>query len=127
VCISLATLAVGIPIIIAGIDCWASFKFGVEGDELEAMSIAPKPQSESPLMTLYTQEMLKRGFLAYGTSMPTFAHKEHHIRVFIQAAEEVFGLLAGWLQAAGGDESQLMAKLLGPIAGPPAIPKRLVR
>ena len=47
--------------------------------------------------------------------------------MFIQAVEEVFGLIAGWLEEAGGDEQQLHAKLLGPVAGPPAIPKRLVR
>lgn len=68
----------GLTITISGIDCWASFKFG---DAPSVYSAAPGATSLSPLMTLYTQEMLRRGFLSYGTSMPTYAHKEAHIRV----------------------------------------------
>jgi glutamate-1-semialdehyde 2,1-aminomutase len=115
----------GLQITISGIDCWASFKFG---DAKAAYSAAPvAEESPSPLMTLYTQEMLRRGFLSYGTSMPTYAHKEQHIHAFIAVVEEVFGLIAAWLREASGDEMKLSSKLLGPVAGPPAIPKRLVR
>ena len=114
----------GLEIQVSGIDCWASFKFG---KDTEAVSIAPKPQSGSPMMTLYTQEMLKRGFLSYGTSMPTFAHKQKHSDMCLNAAEDVFGILARWRRAERGDETKMVKYLQGPIAGPPAIPKRLVR
>ena len=75
----------------------------------------------------WEQEMLRRGFLANGLCLPTFAHKEQHVSVYLRAVEEVFGEMVGWLREAGGDEMQLGAKLNGPIAGAPAIQKRLVR
>ena len=77
--------------------------------------------------TLFTQEMLKKGFLANNTAIPTYAHKPHHVAVYLQAVREVFADIARWLEEAGGKEASLVDKLLGPMAGAPAIRQRLVR
>ena len=71
--------------------------------------------------------LLRQGFLANGTAIPTYAHKPHHVAVYLKAVTEVFGAIAGWLDEAGGDDAALESKLLGPMAGAPAIRQRLVR
>lgn len=114
----------GLAISISGFDPWPSFKFGEAPSEYSA---APAAGPQSPLPTLFTQEMLKKGFLANGTAIPTYAHKPHHVAVYLQAVREVFADIAGWLEEVGGDEDRLSAKLLGPMAGAPAIRQRLVR
>lgn len=45
------------------------------------------------LKTLFTQEMLKRGFLAGLTVYVSFAHKESHVKKYISACDEVFGII----------------------------------
>lgn len=115
---------IGLAISVSGFDPWPSFKFG---DAPSEYSAAPAAGTQSPLPTLFTQEMLKMGFLANGTAIPTYAHKPHHIAVYLQAVRKVFGDVARWLEEAGGEEEQLGEKLLGPMAGAPAIRQRLVR
>ena len=44
--------------------------------------------------TLFTQEMLKRGFLATNSYYSCFAHKEGHISAYLNACDEVFALFA---------------------------------
>ena len=44
--------------------------------------------------TLFTQEMLKRGFLASASVYVSYAHTEAHVRRYLRAVDEVFGLLA---------------------------------
>lgn len=114
----------GLTISVSGFDPWPSFKFGEAPSEYSA---APAAGAASPLPTLFTQEMLKKGFLANGTAIPTYAHKAHHIAVYLQAVREVFADIAAWLEEAGGAEERLSEKLLGPVAGAPAIRQRLVR
>ena len=58
--------------------------------------------------TLFTQEMLKKGFLANNTAIPTYAHKPHHVAVYLQAVREVFADIARWLEEAGGKEASLV-------------------
>lgn len=118
--------ASGLEITISGFDPWPSFKFG---SAPAAYSAAPDPNAaQSPLPTLFTQEMLKKGFLANGTAIPTYAHKPHHVAVYLKAFDAVFHDIAAWLNEAGGDEGKLAdARLLGPVAHPPAIRQRLVR
>ncbi|WP_321001860.1 aminotransferase class III-fold pyridoxal phosphate-dependent enzyme [Butyricimonas paravirosa] len=44
--------------------------------------------------TLFTQEMLKRGFLATNSYYACYAHKDEHIVVYLKACDEVFAFLA---------------------------------
>jgi glutamate-1-semialdehyde 2,1-aminomutase len=46
------------------------------------------------LKTLFTQEMLSRGFLATNSYYSCFAHKEEHIKLYLIAVDEVFGLIS---------------------------------
>lgn len=46
------------------------------------------------LKALYTQEMLKRGYLATSTIYVSYAHKEKHLRSFKKAVDAVFATLA---------------------------------
>lgn len=51
--------------------------------------------SEKPLVlkTLFTQEMLNRGFLATNSYYACYAHKDKHITSYLHAVDEVFGLI----------------------------------
>jgi glutamate-1-semialdehyde aminotransferase len=50
----------------------------------------------SPLVckTLFTQEMLSKGFLATTSFYPSYAHQKEHIEAYLQATDEVFALIA---------------------------------
>jgi glutamate-1-semialdehyde aminotransferase len=87
----------GINIHIGGIDPLAHFTF--EHPELLV------------LKTLFTQEMLKRGFLANTAFYVSFAHKEPHIRKYLKAVNEVFAIIA---KAQAADDPK--AYLEGPVA-----------
>lgn len=63
-----------------------------------------------PSMTLFTQEMLDRGFLAGSAFYPTFAHTESHVREYADAAADVFGIIA-----ACGADGGIEKRLRGPI------------
>lgn len=45
------------------------------------------------LKTLFTQEMLRRGFLAGLTVYVSYAHKDAHLKKYFKAVDEVFGIL----------------------------------
>lgn len=63
------------------------------------------------IKTLFTQEMLSRGFLAGLSVYVSYAHKENHIKSYLKAVDEVFGMINRAL------ESKSINKLLkGPIA-----------
>ncbi len=61
--------------------------------------------------TLFTQLMLDRGFLAGRGFYASFAHQDHHIDAYLEAAGEVFGIL-GEAVAAG----DVRRRLRGPVA-----------
>ena len=52
------------------------------------------PDNKLELKTLFTQEMLKKGFLATNSFYACFAHKENHVRLYLKACDEVFKLIA---------------------------------
>lgn len=62
------------------------------------------------LLTLFVQEMLNRGFLASTPFYATYAHQPHHIDSYLQAVDEVFGIMA---QAIERDD--VRQQLRGPI------------
>ena len=45
------------------------------------------------IRTLFTQEMLRRGFLANASVYVSYAHQEHHVRAYLAAVDEVFAIL----------------------------------
>jgi len=52
------------------------------------------PVKQLILKTLFTQEMLSRGFLATNSFYASYAHKDEHINKYLKAVDEVFGLIA---------------------------------
>jgi glutamate-1-semialdehyde aminotransferase len=46
------------------------------------------------LKTLFTQEMLKKGFLATTAYYSSYAHKQEHLDIYLQAIDEVFAFIA---------------------------------
>jgi len=46
------------------------------------------------LKTLFNQEMLKRGFLATDHVFVSYAHKEEHVKKYLENADEVFGMIS---------------------------------
>jgi len=48
---------------------------------------------ELELTTLFTQLMLKKGYLAFHQFKPSFAHRENHVRDYLTRVSEVFSIL----------------------------------
>ncbi len=63
------------------------------------------------ISTFFTQEMLKRGFLAWTQFKPSFAHKEVHVEKYLKEVNEVFKLIAKVVK-----EKQIEKLLEGPIS-----------
>ncbi len=63
------------------------------------------------LKTLFVQEMLERDFLATNLYFATMAHKAPHIKKYLRAVDEVFGLLKKAI-----DTKTIYKKLKGPVA-----------
>jgi glutamate-1-semialdehyde aminotransferase len=66
---------------------------------------------ELVLTTLFTQEMLERGYLAFNQFKPSFAHQPSHVAAYITAVESAFAVIADAIH--GGDYA---ARLKGPCA-----------
>lgn len=63
------------------------------------------------LKTLFTQEMLKRGFLATTTVYVSYAHNEENVSKYLIAVDEVFGILKKAIV-----ENSIESLLEGPVA-----------
>lgn len=63
------------------------------------------------IRTLFTQEMLKRGILASGGVYVSYSLKEKHVKKYLEAAEQIFGLLKKAI-----DEKKVYSLLKGPVA-----------
>lgn len=63
------------------------------------------------IKTLFTQEMLSRGFLASTSIMLSYAHNVVHIKKYLTAVDEVFALIKKAI-----DEKKLSALLKGPVS-----------
>lgn len=88
----------GLPVHTGGYPCLAHFRFDHEKADV--------------LRTLYTQQMLARGFLAGTGLYPTLAHTDAIVERYGEAVDGVFKEIAGLL-AAGGDVAR---HLRGPVA-----------
>jgi len=63
------------------------------------------------MMTLFTQMMLERGFLASGRFYASYAHKDEHIKGYLKAAEEIFIFIAK-----AKKNGEVQRSLNGPVA-----------
>lgn len=68
------------------------------------------PAHKLELKTLYTQEMLKNGFLATTAFYACYAHKEEHVEAYLKATDEVFELIAKAIK-----EGNIESYLDGPV------------
>ena len=66
---------------------------------------------EPALTTLFTQDMLERGYLAYSQFKPSFAHQPSHVEAYMKAVDASFAMIADAIRA--GDYA---ARLKGPCA-----------
>jgi glutamate-1-semialdehyde 2,1-aminomutase len=87
----------GLPITIGGLVPLSHF--AIQHPEAQAAS------------TLFTQLMLERGFLATKAFYTTFAHQDAVIEEYLQAAEDVFGVVAQALE-----RGTVKSLLDGPVA-----------
>ena len=65
---------------------------------------------EATLMTLFTQTMLERGYLACHQFKPSFAHQDAHVDAYSRAVEASFAVIGDAIRA--GDAA---ARLNGPV------------
>lgn len=85
--------------------------------EINVMGIPPLPtfsfkhDSSPALHTLFTQEMLKRGFLASKAASVSYSHSEQHVEKYLKCADEVFELIKKAV-----DAGNALDLLRGPIA-----------
>src|SRR5712691_2396014 len=66
---------------------------------------------EPALTTLFTQDMLERGYLAYNQFKPSFAHQPSHVAAYMKAVDSSFAMIADAIRA--GD---YVSRLKGPCA-----------
>jgi len=86
--------------------------------KLEIMSIPPLitfkfdyGKNSQALHTLFTQEMLKRGFLASKSVYLSYSHKKEHIKKYLGNVNIVFGIIKKAI-----DENKIYELLKGPVA-----------
>ena len=65
------------------------------------------------LTTLFTQIMLEKGYLAYNQFKPSFAHQQHHVEGYLEAAEGAFATMAEAIR-----NEDVAQRLKGPVAQP---------
>ncbi len=87
----------GLKIKVMGIPPLTTFAFG--GEESQA------------LHTLFTQEMLGRGFLASKSVYVSYCHTKEHVAKYLENVDEVFGMVRKAM-----DEKKVHSLLKGPVA-----------
>lgn len=93
-----AAVATGLHVHVSGIPPLSHFHF----------EHAPHNQE---MITLFTQLMLERGFLASGRFYANFAHREAHVEAYAAAVKEVFQIISRLAEGGG---------LASALRGPPA-------
>jgi glutamate-1-semialdehyde 2,1-aminomutase len=63
------------------------------------------------IQTLFTQEMLHKGFLATTAFYASYAHKDHHVGLYLEALDKTFALIAKAIK-----QSEVEKLLKGPVA-----------
>lgn len=67
-------------------------------------------ENKQEVITLFIQEMLSRGFLAYPTVFVSYAHKNSHVEKYLNACDEVFALIKKAV-----DSNTVLQELKGPV------------
>jgi len=75
------------------------------------VTFIPKYDNIQEIKTLYTQEMLKRGYLAAFSVYVSYSHTEDIINKFLNTCDEVFGILKKAI-----DQNAVLDYLDGPVA-----------
>lgn len=86
-------------------------KIEVVGPEALVTFSFQYPKSNLALRTLFTQEMLKRGYLASGSVYVSYAHTPLIVRKYLMQVDIVFGILAAALK-----DNTVRALVKGPLA-----------
>ncbi len=87
------------------------------GMKIKISGIPPLPkfsfeyENARELMTLFTQEMLKKGFLARDSVYVSYSHKEKDVDRYLSAVSEVFRIIKK-----GMDKDRIKDMLKGPVA-----------
>ena len=68
-------------------------------------------ENDLAITTMFTQEMLKRGFLAWNQFKPSYAHKDIHIEKYLKNVQDVFYKISRAI-----DNDQIERLLEGPVA-----------
>ena len=85
--------------------------FHVHTGELPSLThFAIEHPDELALSTLFTQEMLDRGYLAGKMFKPSFAHTSGHVERYLKAAGEVFAIMKD-----AAERGDLQSRLKGPL------------
>ncbi len=77
---------------------------------LVTFSFAYGDESQA-IRTLFTQEMLRRGFLASCTVFVSYAHQERHVAKYLENVDYVFGIIKNAI-----DKKKVFKLLEGPVA-----------
>jgi glutamate-1-semialdehyde aminotransferase len=87
----------GLRIIISGISPLGHFSFEYENSQA--------------IRTLFTQEMLQKGFLATNAFYASYAHQDHHVENYLKAVDETFALITEAIE-----RNEVEKLLKGPVA-----------
>lgn len=68
-------------------------------------------ENEEAIRTLFTQEMLNKGFLVTNAFYPSYSHRESHVKRYLLAIDEIFSYLAGAIR-----KNEVEKLLKGPVA-----------
>ena len=68
-------------------------------------------ENANEIKTLFTQEMLKRGYLASTSVYVSYSHTKNHVTEYLSAVDEVFGIIKKAI-----DENNVCDFLDGPVA-----------
>lgn len=86
-------------------------KLHVDFDFPPIMHFEFEYENKQAVRTLFTQEMLKRGYLASGGFYVSYAHKSKDVDAYAEKVNEVFGLLKSAI-----DKNEVEKMLNGPVA-----------
>ncbi len=68
-------------------------------------------ENAQELKTLFTQEMLKRGFLASTSVYVSYSHTENHVKMYLKIVDDVFGIMKDAMNM-----NSVASMLEGPVA-----------
>jgi glutamate-1-semialdehyde aminotransferase len=86
-----------------------SIKLKVMGPEA-LVTLSFEYDNKLEILTLFNQEMLKRGFLTSDHVFVSFAHQEEHVKAYLKSVDEAFGIIGKAIK-----ENKVKDLLEGPV------------